>query len=571
MADELQLDDLLAFNRDHDSQNETAVNLQNKLSSIETKYKETELEKTASTVGMTYIDLSGFPVSLDALALIPEETAVKNRIGCFFYNGEDMKIGVTNHENKYAIKTAKDIAQKKNCRLELFLISEKSLQILLDLYERVPKILAPEGTISLTANELNKYNEINSFEKIKTSANKANTSELIAMVVASAINTNSSDIHIEAEKEEVVIRFRIDGILYIVASLPHQRWPQIISRIKLLAGLKINIDSKPQDGRITINLDKQSTLEIRVSTIPTTYGESVVMRLLKPTTISLAFADLGLRGKAKDDLDQQITKPNGMILTTGPTGSGKTTTLYSILNKLNSSETKIVTLEDPVEYKLNGINQSQIDHSKHYSFADGLRSVLRQDPDIIMIGEIRDLETADVAINSALTGHLVISTIHTNSAAGAIPRMLAMGVKPFLLAPAINAIIGQRLIRRLCQNCKQEYEPDEQLKAKAIEALKKISSTAKEKLTDKQISNLKFYTAKGCADCQNLGYKGRIGIYEIIAMTPELEKLIMTGNVSGFEIEQSAINDGMVTMLQDGIIKASEGLTSLQEVFEATK
>ena len=571
MADELQLDDLLAFNRSHDSQNETAVNLKTKLSSIKTKHQESELEKTAVSAGLTYIDLTGFPISLDALALIPEQVAIENKIGCFFYNGEDIKIGITDHENKATRRLAKEIAEEKNCKLELFLISEKSFAIMLDLYSRVPKILATEGTIKISNEELKKYGHINSFEKIKSATTKANTSELIGMIVASAINTNSSDIHVEAEKDQVVIRFRIDGILYIVASVPHQRWPQIISRIKLLAGLKINIDNKPQDGRITINLDEQSSLEIRVSTIPTTYGESVVMRLLKPTSISLAFADLGLHGKAKEDLDKEVSKPNGMILTTGPTGSGKTTTLYSILNKLNNSETKIITLEDPVEYKLNGISQSQIDHSKHYSFADGLRSILRQDPDVIMVGEIRDLETADVAINSALTGHLVISTIHTNSAAGAIPRMLAMGVKPFLLAPALNAVIGQRLIRRLCENCKQEIEPETELKTKAIEALKSISSSAKEKLSDEQIANVKFYGPKGCDDCQNLGYKGRVGIYEIMNMTPELEKLILLGNVSGYDIEQSAIKNGMVTMLQDGVIKATNGLTSLKEVFDATK
>jgi len=358
--------------------------------------------------------------------------------------------------------------------------------------------------------------------------------------------------------------------LYIVTTLPNTRWPQIISRIKLLAGLKINVEDRPQDGRIGIELDGQ-TLDIRVSTIPTSYGESVVMRLLKPASIALGFENLGIVGKAKNNLDKEIAKPNGMIITTGPTGSGKTTTLYSIIKKLNDSETKIITLEDPVEYKLAGISQSQIDHSKNYSFADGLRSILRQDPDVIMVGEIRDLETADVAINAALTGHMVISTIHTNSAAGAIPRMLAMGVKPFLLAPALNAIIGQRLIRRLCPKCKKEIELSSEQKEKVFSTLKNISPNSTEKLTDEQISQLRFFGPGGCSECHNLGYKGRIGIYEIMSMTPDLEKLILTGNVSGYDIEQSAIKDGMVTMLQDGLLKASQGLTSIEEVFEAAK
>lgn len=569
MADELQLDDLLALH-DNSSQNETASQLQAKLSAIQSKHDEKEIEQTAINAGVAYINLINFPISLDAIASIPEAVAKKHNIVCFFYNGEEIKVAVSDLNNKEHENIIKNLIETKHCTVDKYLVSEESLADAFLLYQRVPKISVPEGVISIKQSDLEKFSDLNSFDKIKQLIVKANTSEVITMLVASAINTNSSDIHVEAEKDQVVFRFRIDGVLYIVANLDHSRWPQIISRIKLLAGLKINIDDRPQDGRITIELDSE-TLDIRVSTIPTSYGESVVMRILKPTSIALGFEDLGVVGKAKNDLDKEIAKPNGMIITTGPTGSGKTTTLYSVLKKLNDSETKIITLEDPVEYKLAGISQSQIDHSKNYTFADGLRSILRQDPDVIMVGEIRDLETADVAINAALTGHLVISTIHTNSAAGAVPRLLAMGVKPFLLAPALNAIIGQRLIRRLCPHCKKETEPTPELKQRALEALKNISSNAPEKLSDEQITQLKFYSASGCDKCHNLGYKGRIGIYEIMAMTPTLEKLILTGNVSGYDIEQSAVADGMVTMLQDGILKASQGLTSLEEVFEATK
>jgi type II secretory ATPase GspE/PulE/Tfp pilus assembly ATPase PilB-like protein len=282
----------------------------------------------------------------------------------------------------------------------------------------------------------------------------------------------------------------------------------------------------------------------------------------------LEFEQLGVLGQAKEDLLREVERPNGMIITTGPTGSGKTTTLYAILNKLNTEETKIITLEDPVEYKLKGINQSQIDHSKGYSFADGLRSILRQDPDIVMVGEMRDLETADTAINAALTGHLVISTIHTNSAAGAVPRFLAMNVKPFLLAPALNVIMGQRLVRRVCEKCKEELKVDE----KDMKRISKLLAEIPEDHPDRpDTSNMKFVKGKGCDACNGLGYKGRIGIYEIMAMTPEIEKIILGGKVSEFDMKKIAVENGMLTMVQDGINKALQGITSIEEVFRVSE
>jgi len=301
------------------------------------------------------------------------------------------------------------------------------------------------------------------------------------------------------------------------------------------------------------------------------YGESVVMRLLKSSAASLNFDDLGIRGKAFVDLKHEIQRPNGMIITTGPTGSGKTTTLYAILNKLNDAGTKIITLEDPVEYKLQGINQSQIDHAKDYTFAHGLRSILRQDPNVVMVGEMRDLETADVAINAALTGHLVISTIHTNSASGAIPRFLAMGVKPFLLSPALNAIIGQRLLRKICDQCKIEDSIDNDTMTKILNLLSKIPVSSAERLQDEELNNLKFYKGQGCPVCHGLGYKSRVGVYEIMTMNAEIEKIILSGKVSEYEIQEIAVKSGMLTMVQDGLLKAKDGITSVEEVFKKTE
>jgi type II secretory ATPase GspE/PulE/Tfp pilus assembly ATPase PilB-like protein len=337
--------------------------------------------------------------------------------------------------------------------------------------------------------------------------------------------------------------------------------------MKLLSKLKLNITSKPQDGRFTILLTEDK-IDVRVSTIPTAYGESVVMRLLKSSVTGLQFKDLGIIGLAKTRMDEQVARPNGMIITTGPTGSGKTTTLYAILNKLNVEGTKIITLEDPIEYRLTGINQSQIDHSKNYSFADGLRSILRQDPDVVMVGEMRDLETADVAINAALTGHLVLSTIHTNSASGAIPRFIAMGVKGFLLAPALNAIMGQRLVRRICKECKEETKTEE----KDLERAKKLLSEIPEDHEDRpDMTNMKFFKGKGCDKCNGMGYKGRVGIFEIMVMSPEIEKIILSGKVSEFQMQDLAIKSGMITMVQDGLIKTLQGLTTLEEVFRVSE
>jgi len=393
------------------------------------------------------------------------------------------------------------------------------------------------------------------------------TTDLITFIIAGAVESKVSDIHIEAEEKDVKIRFRIDGILQDVAKLDREQWKQIISRVKLLSSLKINVTTRPQDGRFTIFLDGEDT-DVRISTIPTAYGESVVMRILRSSVVGLKFEDLGFRGKSYEEMNRQIERPNGMIVTTGPTGSGKTTTLYAILNQLNEPGSKIITLEDPVEYRLEGINQSQMDPSKDYTFAKGLKSILRQDPDIIMVGEIRDLETAEIAIQAALTGHLLLSTIHTNSASGAIPRFLSMGVKPFLLAPALNAIIAQRLVRKICPKCKEEYKPTDEESKRVKEVLGALPESSGEKVN---LSNLKFFKGKGCDACNGLGYKGRVGIYEVFIMNKEVEAIILSAEVSEYKMQEIAVKNGMVTMAQDGLLKAADGITTIEEVFSVAE
>ncbi len=541
--------------------------LEEKMEEIRIKELEEVAKKKAKELGYPYINLVGFPINGETLNSIPKEVAKKEKVICFYKSDKGAKIASPNPQNPEIKKVLKKLTEETYTgKGEIYLISQHSFETAFKLYEKFPPPREFIGGIKITGEELKELQkEIKNFGILNAMLNKEkNMTRIIKIILAGALKANASDIHIEAEEKKITLRYRIDGILHIVARIPKKIWHRLDSRIKSIAGLKINITDKPQDGRITVFLKKGDKLEIRVSTLPTAYGESIVMRLLKSTATSLKFKDLGLRGKALKDLKREVERPIGMIVTTGPTGSGKTTTLYAILNKLNDPETKIITLEDPIEYKLKGISQSQIDHSKGYSFADGLRSLMRQDPDIIMVGELRDLETAEVAVQAALTGHKVISTLHTNDASGAIPRFLSMGVKPFLLAPALNAVIGQRLVRRIHEKCKVEVKPEPE----RMERIKKILDNLPKNSGYKvDLDKLKFYRGQGCDECNHIGLKGRVGIYEIFAMTPEIEKEILSGKTSEYKIAKIAHDLGMISMVQDGLLKALDGITTVDEVF----
>ncbi len=534
----------------------------------EIKRKETEriAKNKASGLGLPYINLVGFPISPEALSLIKEEEANKLNAVCFFYDGQNIRVATTNPDNPLIQDLLIKLQEKYHCNVRLYFVSPLSLDYALKLYKSLPKVKKIDRKININEEDLNKFTaEFSSFNKLQEQIEKASVTDIVTMILAAAIKSGASDVHIEAEENDIKVRYRIDGVLHDAAIINKELWKKIISRMKILARVKINVDDKPQDGRITIQT-KEERIDIRVSFLPTNYGESVVMRLLRSSSVGLAFEDLGIRGKAFEQLKREVERPNGMIITTGPTGSGKTTTLYAILKKLNKPETKIITIEDPIEYQLEGINQSQT--SEKYTFAQGLRSIVRQDPDVIMVGEIRDLETAEIAIQAALTGHLVLSTIHTNDAAGTVPRFLSMGAKPFLLAPALNAMIGQRLVRRICKECKVEAKLDDEKIKRAKKILSALPPEEKEKI---DFDNLKFYTGKGCPACQEIGYKGRIGIYEIMTMNEEIEKLILSGNASEYDMRNAAIRNGMVTMVQDGLLKALDGITSVDEVFRVAE
>jgi type II secretory ATPase GspE/PulE/Tfp pilus assembly ATPase PilB-like protein len=540
-----------------------------KMKELRFKAVEEQTEAEAAKLGFAHINLVGFPVSPEAISLIPRAQAREVGVVCFYYDGSSVRLASTHPAHPDVEEVKFQVEERSHAQATLYMISPRSLEAGLKVYDNLPEIKELVKGVEITEADLQRFQrEVTRLGELDQAVQKTNITDFLTLVIALALSSGVSDIHIEAQETEVDVKYRIDGILQKVAHVKRELWPRIVSRVKLFSGLKLNVTSVPQDGRFTI-FTAAGQVDVRVSTLPSAYGESIVMRLLKPSSINLRFEDLGLRGLAYEQLKAQAERPNGMIVTTGPTGSGKTTTLYSILSKLNNGETKIITLEDPVEYRLGGIVQSQIDKSMDYTFAKGLNSILRQDPDVVMVGELRDLETAEVAIQAALTGHLVVSTIHTNSAAGAVPRFLSMGVKPFLLAPALNAVIGQRLVRRICPDCKA---PDEGIPAARLARIKDLLGKLPPNSGYRvDFDGLRFYKGRGCETCGGIGYKGRVGIYEVMAMSEAIEQIILSGKVSEYDMQRIAMEQGMITMAQDGLLKALEGTTSVDEVFRAAE
>ena len=409
-------------------------------------------------------------------------------------------------------------------------------------------------------------------EKIKDSL-IGRLTEVLEIILGGAINLGASDVHIEPKEKETKLRIRIDGLLQNVLFIEKEIYQKLVSRIKLVSGLKLNINDRPQDGRFSILIPENATkaitktylIEIRTSTLPTEYGETIVLRVLNPKSL-ISLEALGLRKDLLKLFTKEIKQPNGMIIVTGPTGSGKTTTLYAFLKKIQSPEAKIITIEDPIEYHLKGISQTQVNPTKGYDFANGLRSIMRQDPDVILVGEVRDLETASIALQAALTGHLVFSTLHTNDAAGTITRLQALGEKPVNIAPAINMAVAQRLVRVVCKNCSKSERISSSNLKKIKKALRNIPKTDRDW---KISSQMKIPKAVGCKHCNFTGHRGRTGVYEAFLIDDELEKFILT-SPSIAALREKAVRKGMVTMYQDGIIKVIKGITTIEEVERVT-
>jgi len=513
-------------------------------------------------VDIKYKDLTNVTVPKALLSRVPENIARKYRAVPVLEVDDKIEVAMVDPED---IETKEILKKLLGPNIIIYLATDADVNHVLGQYQGLESEV--ESAIETAENEL-KSEEIGGKQKVTATvqSDDAPAARIVASLLKRAIHDKASDIHIEPTEDKVEVRFRVDGILKLKVELPKEIQLAVASRVKILSNLKIDEQRVPQDGRFNITIDGRR-VDFRVSSMPIAYGEKIVMRILDKESGVLTLKDLGITGTAQDKLEENLKKSHGMILVTGPTGSGKTTTLYAAIGELYNEGVNIITLEDPIEYQIKGINQSQVNSEIGYTFANGLRSILRQDPDIIMLGEIRDQETAEMAVHAALTGHVLLSTLHTNDASGAVPRMIDMGVEPFLLTSSINVVIGQRLVRKVCENCREEIKlPAEELALVKAEVEKMPEKEKKEFGTKEQ----KFYKGKGCKMCEESGYKGRVGIYEVLDINEKINELILK-RVSAEEISKAAIEDGMLTMLQDGIIKAATGITTMEEVWRATK
>lgn len=521
--------------------------------------KKEMIKAIAQVLNIDYVDISTQAVDPQALALIPESIARKYHILPVNYDPQHQVILLATND-PFNLNLFDFLEKKTGKKIRTAFADQEDIKKGIDIFytQRLsPEVMAALKEISPKIRET-KYPD-------KTTAIKeAPIAKIVNSILEFAVKSRASDVHIEPQETRTRVRYRIDGILNEKLTLPKSIHDSLISRIKILSQMKIDERRIPQDGRFSFRIGDEE-VDLRVSTLPTVFGEKVVMRLLKKTGGMPSLSELGLRGPQLKDLEEAISKPYGIILVTGPTGSGKTTTLYSVLTKLNQPSVNIVTLEDPVEYQITGINQVQINPQAGLTFATGLRSFLRQDPNIILVGEIRDKETTQLAIQAALTGHLVFSTLHTNDAATAIPRLIDLGGEPFLIASVLNASVAQRIVRRICPYCKREYEPPPEI----IENIKSVlGDLLPKKYLDGEL--IKIAKGKGCNECNNTGYKGRIGIFEVLKITTTINKMILK-EASAKEIEKQGKKEGLVIMKQDGYLKVLEKITTIEEVLRVAE
>ncbi|MDI6777601.1 MAG: GspE/PulE family protein [Patescibacteria group bacterium] len=527
-------------------------------------------EKSESNAENGKIDWENLKISPDIISLVPYEAAKQYKFVPLEKDGHVLRLGVVDDENIEVQNALQFLAEKNQLSVEIIKISEKDFKNALEAYTS-PTFTITKALESITAQEKFETEpaegETEGKEKGEAVMRDAPVAKIVEVILRNAIEGSASDVHIEPLEDSVRVRYRLDGILHNSLALPKKIGPAIVSRIKILSNLKIDERRKPQDGRFRI-IEKGKQIDLRVSSFPVSMGEKVVMRVLDKEKGLLDLEDLGVMGRNYEVIKEGIFEPYGMILITGPTGSGKSTTLYAILKIMNKEGVNIVTLEDPVEYALEGINQSQVKPEIGYTFATGLRSILRQDPDIIMVGEIRDKETAELAVHAALTGHIVLSTLHTNDSIGAIPRMIDMGVEPFLIASSLRVVVAQRLVRKICEFCEEEVRVTETIK-RTIE--KNLAQIPEEQKKDLDLSRgIKIHRGKGCPKCGGLGTKGRIGIFEVFSVNDEVV------NLMGEKVEEEALrkvvkNQGMIKMKQDGILKVLKGITTLEEIERATE
>lgn len=511
----------------------------------------------AKLIGVPFVSVATLPFSPEALSFISKQVAERFVIVPFAFDKDNNTLSIA-MANPMDVEAVNFVKQKTGLVVKVFQ----------GLPSEVKDAIAGHYTFGLVGEvkealrETQEITAVKTFDKesISQVIKEAPIAKIVSTILEYAVKARASDIHLEPQEDRVRVRYRIDGILYERLSLPRGVQEAVISRIKILSGMKIDEHRTPQDGRFNFKFGDEE-VDLRVSVLPIVYGEKVVMRLLKKSGGVPTMQDLGLRGSALKNLETSILRPHGIIIVCGPTGSGKTTSLYSVLSKLNTTRVNISTLEDPVEYQMAGVNQVQINPDVGLTFATGLRSFLRQDPNIILVGEVRDRETADLAIQAALTGHLVFSTLHTSSAAGALPRLIDMGAETFLLASTMNATVGQRIARKICDHCKVSYDPPKEL-------IDEIRKTLGDLMP--QTEGVKLYKGQGCDYCGHSGYEGRVGIFEVMVISEKIAKLVLQKSDAS-TLEKQAMEEGMITMKQDGYLKVLEGISTIDEILRVAQ
>jgi len=526
--------------------------------------EENRAKLLAEKVDFPYLNLAFIPIESDALNLIPKEKAEKTKAIIINREVKTLRLAVLNPDDKETQSLIAEL-QKSGYMIKIFIVSKNSLEKALSHYTPLKETKEITGQVEISNEVLTNFqkeiSDIKALRQVLENLFKEKASQIVEAILAGALILKASDIHFEPEKEKVRVRLRLDGVLEDIINVPPSIYFLVLNRIKLLSGLKLNVHEKAQDGRFSI-FSGNDAIEIRTSVLPGAYGENIVMRILDPRVIKIDLEDLGIREDDLKIINQELQKPTGMILTTGPTGSGKTTTLYAFIKKILTPDIKIITIEDPIEYHIEGISQTQVEPDKDYTFENGLRSIVRQDPDVILVGEIRDYETAEIAMHAALTGHLVFSTLHTNDAVGTIPRLIDLGIRPPIIAPAINLLMAQRLLRRVCQKCAKKRL----LTKEELQNFKKILNNLppRVKLEKELNEKTQILEPRGCKDCHN-GYSSRIAVLELFEINDEMEDLILNSPTET-QIKTAAKKAGFVTMIQDAVIKIINGVTTVEEV-----
>ncbi len=545
-------------------ENDKKKELEEKLIEIKRREEEEKAKILAEKFNLPYLNLNITPIDPEDVTFLSKEKALGGDLVILEKKGKIVKIAVKNPGDSKTKSIIEEL-KKKGYQCHLFVGSLTGLKRAWQRYELItPEAVSLRGLFNINQSELKEFEKsLKTIQELKEVIGSLTTTQLLGVVFAGAIKMGASDIHLEPRRKDVRLRYRIDGVLQDITQLSRKQYNFILSRIKTLSDMLLNVTDISQDGRFSIKIKggEIESIDIRSSILPSAHGESIVLRLLGIAVTKLNLEKLGMKPSVFEMVKEQINQPNGMILSTGPTGSGKTTTLYACLNYVNKPGTKIITVENPIEYQLEGITQTQIDEREGHTFGQSLRGIVRQDPDVLMVGEIRDSESAEIAVQFSLTGHLVFSTLHTNDAVGAVPRLIGIEVEPSSLSSSLKIVIAQRLVRVLCPDCKKPDKPSEKIKKAAEKLIAAIPKTSGIDIPKK----LSFYQAKGCGKCHGLGYQGRIGVFEVMVINDEIEKLILD-KATSYQLDEKARENGMTTLIQDALVKAAEGMTSLEEV-----